>query len=288
MVREAFDYKFFFSHSGVANGSKKDELKAFESSLKGQGAIIDKEIKNWIDAFFYLQKKIESSSKRKKVIFLDELSWIATPRGKEFLSALEFFWNSYASARKDIVLIVSSSATSSWLTNNIIHSKGGFYHRLIHKIRILPFSLKDCEEYSLRQNLGLTKKEIVDLYMAFGGVPYYWSLLRSGDSVANSIDNLCFSPNGELKDEFNYLYASIFASPKDYVDIITTIAKKKKGLTRKEIVEEGKLVENGSLSKKLEELIECGFLREYTPFGKKKDGSLYQLIDNLPCFTLGQ
>lgn len=97
-----------------------------------------------------------------------------------------------SSGRKDILLIVSSSATS-WLLDHVIHNKGGLYHRLNHSLHLTSFSLKECKEYSDRLNLGFTKSQILELYMAFGGIPNYWSLLKRGDSVSQNIDRLCFA-----------------------------------------------------------------------------------------------
>lgn len=283
LVREAFDYQFSFSHSGIANGTKKEEIAAFCQSLKDQGYSVEKRTEDWMTAFFYLKQKLEASEEKKKVVFLDELSWMAGKRSDEFLKALESFWNGWASNRKDILLIVSSSATS-WLLNHLIHSKGGFYHRLNHTIRLLPFSLKDCKEYSEKAGYRMTDTQILETYMVFGGVPYYWSLLRKGDSVSQNIDRLCFSELGELREEFQYLYASLFNQPEEYVRIVTALGTKRKGMTRKEIVEKAKLKETGNVSKKLEELILCGFLKEYYPFGKKKANSVFQLIDNFTIF----
>lgn len=76
---------------------------------------------------------------------------MAGKRSGDFLTALESFWNGWASGRKDVLLLVSSSATS-WLIDRIIHNKGGLYHRLNHAIHLFPFSLtnKDEESYRLR------------------------------------------------------------------------------------------------------------------------------------------
>lgn len=283
LAREAFNYNFFFSHSGIANGSKKEEINAFLQSLKEQGGEYDMQASDWLGAFSYLKRKIESSDLKKKVIFLDELSWIAGKRGDEFLKALEFFWNSWASNRKDVLLLVSSSATS-WLLNHIIHSKGGFYHRLNHTIKLSPFSLKECKEYVLNSDYGMTDGQILECYMVFGGIPYYWSLLKKGYGVSQNIDRLFFSETGELREEFTYLYSSMFNRPEEYIRIITAIAKKRKGLTRNELIEDAKIKDSGNLSKKIEELIACGFLKEYVPFGKKKVNIVYQLIDNFTIF----
>lgn len=283
LVREAFNGDFFFSHSGVANSSKKEEIKAFCQSLRLQGTEINESISDWMSAFFYLQKKIETSTLSKKVIFFDELSWMASKKSDEFLKALEFFWNSWASNRKDILLIVSSSATS-WLLNHVIHSKGGFYHRLNHSIKLLPFSLNECKEYVSKNSYFMSDDQILETYMVFGGVPYYWSLLRNGESVSQNVDRLCFSENGELQLEFECLYSSMFNQPNEYIKIVTALSKKRKGLTRKEIVETADIIDTGNLSKKLEELSVCGFIKEYLPFGKKKANSIFQLIDNFTIF----
>lgn len=283
LIREFFNNQFFFSHAGLAKGSMKKQIQSFCLSLKEKGAYINEEVSDWLTAFSYLKRLIMTSDEKKKVIFLDELSWIAGTRSSEFLNALESFWNGWASGRKDILLIVSSSATS-WLMDHVIHDKGGFYHRLNYTIHLLPFSLKECMEYSALNQFCYQPSQILELYMVFGGIPYYWSLLRRNLSVAQNIDFLCFSKTGELHDEFSYLYASMFHKPGDYISVITAIAKKKKGLTRNEIIKFGKIKDNGALSRKLAELEECGFIRRYLPYEKKKKEAIFQLVDNFTWF----
>ena len=89
--------------------------------------------KNWMRAFQLLKGVINSSKKRKKVIFLDELSWMAT-RNSGLVKALEQFWNSYLSARKDVVLVVCASATS-WILDHAVRNKGGPHGRLTAEIK---------------------------------------------------------------------------------------------------------------------------------------------------------
>ena len=71
-----------------------------------------------------------------------------------FVSALEKFWNSFVSARNDVVLIVCASATS-WMLSKVIHNKGGLYHRLTEQIHLQPFSLRECELYVNKKGLIL-------------------------------------------------------------------------------------------------------------------------------------
>ncbi len=85
LINETFDNSFFFKHSGLAldesEGNKKTQIQldSFSKSLSLYGMDVDKELKDWFDAFFYLTKFImQSTDKRKKVIFIDELPWLDT------------------------------------------------------------------------------------------------------------------------------------------------------------------------------------------------------------------
>jgi hypothetical protein len=62
--------------------------------------------------------------------------------------------------------------------------------------------------------------------------------------------------------------------------------KKTRGLTRDEIKRATGLPEGGNLTDVLTELESSGFIRKYKPFGKKRKGSLYQLIDHYTLFYL--
>jgi len=61
----------------------------------------------------------------------NKMPWMDTPRSN-FISGLEHFWNSWASWRSDIKLIVCGSATS-WIINNLIKNRGGLHNRITHK-----------------------------------------------------------------------------------------------------------------------------------------------------------
>ena len=154
LIRETYADKIVFQHTGLANAPRMQQLSEFAASLKNHGFIVDKTPKTWFEAFHLLEDYISTlPSKKKKIIFLDELSWMDTPKSS-FISALEHFWNGWATARreKDIILIVCGSATS-WLINNIVKNHGGLHNRLTMLLYIKPFSLHDCEQYA--QNMGI-------------------------------------------------------------------------------------------------------------------------------------
>lgn len=281
LIREAFDYRFAFQHAGLSDSGMKGQIFAFVSSLKDAGYEVKKQPKNWLEAFEYLKDLIRKSSEKKKIIFIDELSWMDTPKC-DLMVALENFWNGFASARKDIVLIVCASATS-WMLSKVVHNKGGLYNRLTEQIHLRTFCLGECEEYVKNSGLAFNRNQILQYYMIFGGVPYYWGFLKKGLSLSQNIDRILFEKDAPLRDEFKYLYASVFKKPENYVKIIEALGTKKVGMTREEIINAAKISNSGDLTTKLEELESCGFIRKYYAFGMKKKNAIYQLMD---CFTL--
>lgn len=278
-VRETFNYKFTFQHTGLAQTGLKGQLKAWQSSLKYCGHKSPCP-KTWLEAFDQLKDFILESEDERKVLFIDEMPWMDTPKSG-FIPALEHFWNGWASARKDITLIVCGSATS-WVINKLIRNKAGLRGRVTTKIRIQPFTLAECEEYAKEAKLGMTRSQIAECAMIMGGIPYYWSFLDREYSLAQNIDRLFFSQDGELYNEYSELYTSLFKNPEPYMKVITLLGTKKIGMTREELISCG-IQDNGKLSEILDDLEQCGFIRKYKAFGYKSISAVHQLID---CYTL--
>ena len=282
LVRETFDGEFAFAHAGVARAGMARQLQAFRSALKEAGHEACPRLTNWLDAFDELKFVVKARpAAQKKIIFIDEMPWMDTPKSG-FVSALEHFWNSWASARKDILLIVCGSATS-WIINKVIKDKGGLHGRVTEQILVAPFTLKECEEYAKSRGIDWTHRQIAEMYMVFGGVPYYWRHLQRGMSPAQNIDQLLFAENGCLRGEFDELYGSLFRRKEPYVDIVTALGRRKAGMCRDELVAATSLANGGRLSTYLEELEQCGFIRRFDAIGKRSKDAIYQLID---CFTL--
>ena len=281
LIREQFNYKFTFQHTGLARTNTREQLQSFQLSLRRQGYKKAPLPGNWIEAFDMLKDLIEWSREKRKVVFIDEMPWMDAPRSS-FLPALENFWNGFAAARKDVVLIACGSATS-WIVKKLLKNKRGLHNRITYRIHLQPFTLNECEQYAIQRRLGMNRHQLIEGYMALGGIPYYWSLLDKSMSLALNIDRLFFSKDGELKGEYNELYASLFNHPEKYLLVIETLGRKRLGLNREEIIKEGKLESNGKLSEILEDLENCGFIRKYNMIGMKSKGALYQLTD---CYTL--
>jgi len=284
LIQETFGYSFAFQFTGIANSPKKDQLTGFRGALKEYGMAVTDTPETWLDAFELLKDLIRKNPQKRKVIFLDELAWMDTANSG-FIPALESFWNGWASSRRDVVLIVCASATS-WILNKVVHAKGGLYNRLTYRLNLKPLCLGECREFAKVMNLPFSDDQIIEAYMVLGGIPYYWTLLKSDMSLAQNVDFLCFSEDAPLKNELSYILSSIFKSPKIYEDIIRILGDRKVGKDYSEIQSELDTTQGGNLTRALEDLENCGFIRHYKPFGRKKKGSLYQLMDNFTLFYL--
>ncbi len=282
MIRETFNSKFVFEHSGVARSGTRIQLDRFRDSLERSGAQGCSVLKSWFDAFDRLRDVIAASTVAKKVVFIDEMPWMDKPNAN-FVPALENFWNAWASARKDVLLIVCGSATS-WMLKKVIHSKGGLHNRVTSRIPLRPFTLAECEELAHSLGLEASRYQLVQYYMALGGIPFYWNHLRRGLSVAQNMDEMFFSGTDKLENEFEELYSSLFARKAPYVKLVTLLGKKKMGMTREELSKGSGIGNSGTLTKYLTELEQCGFVRRYRLNGKSVRDSLYQVIDNLTLF----
>jgi len=283
LVRNVYKNYIQFEFSGINNCSLKQQLNNFYLTLADKNDSFKKPT-DWIEAFHQLNQYISKlTSKKKKVIFIDEFPWLDS-RKSNFLSAFDNFWNSYATKRDDLVVVICGSA-ASYMVKNIIKSKGGLHNRITNKIQLLPFNLFETELLLKKNKVKLTRYDILQIYMAMGGVPYYLEKILPGESVAQAIDRLCFTKDGVLRNEFNNVFASLFDQHDNHEAIIRALASVRKGLTRTEIAKKSKLKSGGTLSKTLTELEESGFIEKYLPYKGNKD-SVYRLTDEYSLFYI--
>lgn len=288
LIRKVYHNQFAFQLTGLANVSMKHQLSQFHAALIKHAASLNwqpEPASDWFIAFRQLADFLEKlPPEHKKVVFLDELPWLDTHNSK-FLSGLEHFWNSWASARHDIVLIVCGSA-AAWMLNHLIKNRGGLHNRITDRIKLAPFSLAETEAFLESKNAVYTRYQILLLYMVFGGIPFYLDLIRAEKSVMQNINDLCFHADAPFRLEYENLYASLFKKHERHIAIIEALAKKGKGLTRNEIIQYTKLSNGGGFTRILRELEESNFIRRYKAFGKKQNNRLYQLVDFYSLFYL--
>lgn len=286
LIRQFFKEKIDFEMIGLKDGKMEQQLRNFAYSLKEYQKTQDLKVpKDWLEAFYFLKEYLESlgESERKKVIFIDELPWIATAKS-DFLTGFSFFWNSYAS-KSNIAVVICGSATA-WMIKKIINNKGGLHNRVTRKLLIAPFSLKETGEYFQSRNVHFNPYNLLQLYMTMGGIPHYLDQVEGGKSATQNINEICFEPLGMLRTEFENLYSSLFTHPERYEAIVKTLATTWKGLSRSEIIKQAKLKDGGGFTTMLRELEQSGFITSYVPFNKKKKDTLYRLTDNYSLFYL--
>lgn len=286
LIRTSLKDNIIFEMTGIHGASLADQLKNFSLAL-GQAikspaplAVAD----SWLQAFYdldrYLLDKLDAD--KPAVIFFDEFPWIHTPRSN-FLRAFDHWWNSSGTKRQNLKVVICGSA-ASWMIERIFNDRGGLHNRVTQRIRLLPFTLGETAAFLNHIGAALDYYQILQLYMAMGGIPYYLQHIVPGESAAQIIDRLCFTENGILNTEFKNLYESLFTNSDQHEKVIRALAKKGKGLTRHEIIKECNLTTGGSTSKMLKELEESGFITPYVPFGKTVNESIYKLADEYSLF----
>ncbi|MDR0834685.1 MAG: AAA family ATPase [Candidatus Symbiothrix sp.] len=284
LVNEFFNEDFAFSITGLAKESKDIQIHNFYTALKKYGTQIEAPADNWYDVFEDLIVHLEKNLRKgkKSVIFIDELPWLDTPKAG-FLTALEHFWNGWAASKPEVFLIVCGSATS-WMINKLIKNKGGLHNRVTHRMRVAPFSLSETAEYLQYKDIEFEQRDIATLYMVFGGIPFYLNQLRRGLSVAQNIDALCFAKDAPMYDEFNMLFASLFANPERHLKLLEILSMHRYGMTRDDLLKRANITTGGTATQTLEELEQCGFIEKYNDFSGRKGLYIYQIIDFFTLF----
>jgi hypothetical protein len=287
LVRKEYGKHIIFEFSGLHSGKLSTQLQNFTNSMQAAaGSSLPLAIPaNWLQAFHQLQILLQPKLEKDRcVIFLDEFPWANSARSG-FLEAFENFWNSWCTKQPNLVVVICGSA-ASWMIRNVVNNKGGLHNRISQKIRLLPFNLHETELYLKSRHINLDKYQVLQLYMAIGGIPQYLKNIKPGQSAAAAIDELCFTKDGFLRNEFDNLYRSLFDKPEHHINIVKALAAKTRGLTRNEIMMACSLSSGGTTSKLIEELVESGFVAAYIPFNKDIRDSIYKLSDEYSLFYL--
>ena len=193
----------YFEITGRKESSKKDQLanfhREFMALFRAENDVSPP--KDWDDAFHRLKEAISTIPAHQKVIlFFDELPWLSSKKSG-FLSALDYFWNRHASRMPNVLVVICGSA-ASWMIKKVINDRGGLYGRLSAEICLQPFTLREVEEYFKEKKIELSRKQIIEVFMATGGVPKYLTYIERGQSANQIIQSLCFSPKALFSQNF--------------------------------------------------------------------------------------
>lgn len=285
LIRQVYEKYFCFSITGIQNAGMQIQINNFTQKIpaKYTKAVNKGKITNWQQVFVALKLYLESLSKKKKqVIFIDELPWIATSKSG-FVQFLAHLWNDYLSVEKHFILVVCGSATS-WIKEKIMNDKGGFHNRVNLPIHLEPFTLAETKQFLLSKKIKLTDTGIAEIYMTLGGLPYYLDQIKRGESPTKAIERLCFSKTGILKNEYSNLYKALFSHWENHEAIVKALASKQTGMTRDELINKSKISAGGPFTRTMQDLILSGFVTENIPFGRNKRGVVYRLVDEYTVF----
>jgi len=285
LIKQFFKNTFSFYMSGAENATTKQQLFNFNAALTEYGKQFFPQANTWQEAFLQLRQYLESvKTSGRIVVFFDEMPWLDNAKSG-FLSAFEYWWNTYASANPQIFLVVCGSSTS-WLTKKILQNRGGLHNRVTRQFFLAPFTLHETELFFKSKKISMSPYQIAECYMIFGGVPYYLEQIEKQYSLYQNIDNLLFKKNGALRGEFLQLYSSLFKSSDKHILVVETLALKRKGLSREELVKYSKITDGGGLTRILCELEKCGFIAINNNFLTPKRNHLYQLTDFFSLFYI--
>lgn len=287
LIRKYFADSIMFEFVGIYKGTLVEHTDRFNKACKQyfKNPESVSASSNWFQIFDELEMQISKlRTKKKKVIFLDELPWMAGS-SSAFIKAISHFWNAWASRREDIILVVTGSATA-WMHKKIFNNKGGLYNRTTRAIDLQPFSLQETEQFLRSKNVNLNRSAITDIYMCLGGIPYYLELIMPGESTAQIINRLFFESTAALKNEFDELFNSLFEDLETYKNCIAMLAQYNYGLTRTELLQKLNRDSGGNFTAMLHNLELSKFIIAQPQMGNKNKEKKYKLSDNFCLFYL--
>ncbi len=287
LIRKHLDNNIVFLFTGLYQSNLKEHLDRFSQALSvSMNMPLKAETPaSWFEAFDKLADFISGiKTNKKKVIFLDEFPWMATNRSR-FLTAFTSFWNTFASQRNNLVVIICGSS-ASWMINKVLKNRGGLHNRVTERILLEPFDLAETKTFLKKKNIILNSIDIIRLYMMIGGIPFYLDQLEKGESLIQFIDRICFTKNALLRLEYDELLASLFDHSEKHTLIIETLFRHPRGLLRDELLKKTKLQSGGGFSTILDELETSNFIISAIPWGKKAKERIYKLKDYYILFYL--
>ncbi len=288
LVKQVYQEHITFEITGLQNASNRQQLKHFAAQIAkfSQSSEPIETPSDWLEAFYLLARLLDKHPKGKRqVVFLDGLPWLEGNNKKSSLvMGLGWFWNSWAE-RRNVVLVISGSPTS-WLIHKIINDRGGLHNRVTKRIFLKPLTLSETEIYLKHRDISLDRYQIVQIYMAMGGIPYYLNEIKGDKIAVQNIQDICFAKNGLLHDEFTHLYAALFPNFERHIAVIKALAQAQNGLPYATIVKNSQLSETDNPLNVLEELEKSEYIDTFYGFDKRKREVYYRLTDPFSLFYL--
>ncbi len=274
LVEETFKKSRLLTFEGLEGQSTKEQQMQFLArlaSISGRKEYQLIKSASWTEILILLSDYI---GKRPTIIFLDEFQWLAASRSK-LVSSFKYVWDNYFCKNNNVHVILCGSVCS-FLLKKVIRSKA-LYGRIDLEINLKPLQLPEIKNL-FRPKRSL--RDVVEMYMSLGGVPQYLKMVDPSLSVRANLENLCFSPNGYLVNEFERLFASHFGTNRHYRKILLILAKHSFA-TREELQKGCNLDSGGRITRYLEDLETAGFIERYVPVDKPSASKInrFRIVD---------
>ena len=232
---------------------------------------------NWEQVFTYLTGKLFTrKSRAKKILFLDELPWMAAGRSR-LVSLLKYYWDNHWKGRNAMLILCGSVA--SFMVKKVLHSNA-LYGRTTLEILLKGLAPRESSELLRKRS----PEEALNYQLVFGGVPKYLEQINVDRSFNKNMNSLCFSPHGIMLNEVDRIFYSQFREPRIYGRIISLL---KNGIfTMSEISAKTEISSGGGLKQYLENLERAEMIRSFIPFDRGANSKFrkYTLADEFLIF----
>ena len=286
LVEQALAPFFAFHVVGSKNARTVEQLREFGLELVDRGDPDRNPPADWREAFNRMYKAITApdapkSPHGKAVVFIDEFPWFAKQRS-DFVSAFSAFWNRRSASGQKLLVIICGSATS-WVIDHVLESSDDLAARVTESIFLEPFTLAESAAYLRDRGFEWPDETIAEAQMAFGGLPFFYSLMHPHQSLWENIDRLCLAPRAQLRDETMILLESTMRTSRIYADLFALLSRHKYGL-RKQEAREALGYSSAQFGVAVTEAVKCGYVREYRNLSKPGHPKYIMLVDPFILF----
>lgn len=270
LIETAFNKQTIWKFEGIEGATAQEQIRHFLfllSKYSKDTSVSNKKITGWNEAFLLLYEK---AKRKKPIIFFDEFQWMASMR-KNTVSLFKWAYDNYLGKLKGTKVIICGSI-SSFIVKKVLKSKA-LYGRVDKEIHLKPLSIKETAQIIGKMH---SKRELLETYFVFGGIPQYLIELKHNKSLVQNLINMAFSPEGYFFNEYQRLFISHFSKNINYEKIVRVLSIKGtlsiNGISHNIGIKSG-----GTLSKLLEDLELAGFIDKFSPLDTKYNSKLVKL-----------
>lgn len=169
----------------------------------------------------------------KTCVFIDEVVYLhdADP---DFFAYLQKAWD--GPIKNSNVMLGMSGSQREIIENNFVNMAAPMYGRAREHIVLDPLSFRDTETFFPMY----TKKERLQLYAIWGGIPEYWERVDTNRSIPDNIEHVLLPRHSWWSDEARILLQDYVTDESLFVAVMRALAENK--TTNKQIAEHAGVV----------------------------------------------